>query len=102
MKKRTILAGALLVAAAIGDAATSAKTARAPASPPAPPAPQVLWSDSFTSDQWKTAWNVTQDDWGSHLRERAFRVPWQGLFQGSTGGTSGTAGGSRRDDGIDF
>jgi hypothetical protein len=102
MKKRTILAGALLVAAAIGDAATSAKTARAPASPPAPPAPQVLWSDSFTSDQWKTAWNVTQDDWGSHLRERAFRVPWQGLFQGSTGGASGTAGGSRRDDGMDF
>jgi hypothetical protein len=102
MKQRIILAGALLVAAAIGDARSSAKTASAPVPQAAPPAPKILWSDSFASDQWKTAWKVSADDWGSELRERASRTPSSGPSQGGTGGTSGTAGGTRRNDEVNF
>jgi hypothetical protein len=92
-----VLAGTLLVLATMGDSPSSAKTTAAPA------APSVLWSDSFTSDLWKTTWNVTADDWGARLRERAFRPPPGGVSQGQAGGSArGAAGGAPPAGSVDY
>src|SRR5262245_30088171 len=57
----------ILMLAALVAGITPGGDPGAPSTPPTPVTP--LWTNSFETENWVVAWQVTRDDWGADLRQ---------------------------------